>query len=107
MRQVKRRLDNRTYRQAYKCRDDIHLMVKNAKTYNQEGSWVWNDAVALQEAFDAAYDQHVRGTDLPGIEEGQEDAPPAAADDADDAPSSARPRIKLSVKRGRVAPDDE
>lgn len=70
MRQIKRRIDNRTFRSVATCRDEFHLMVSNAKTYNQEGSWVYNDAVELQAAFDRTYDLVTRGSGLPGAEGG-------------------------------------
>ncbi|TKY84939.1 hypothetical protein EX895_006019 [Sporisorium graminicola] len=68
MRQIKRRIDNRTFRRVDTCRDEFHLMVRNAKTYNQEGSWVYNDAVELQKAFDTTYDMLCRLSGLPGSE---------------------------------------
>ncbi|KAN0060922.1 ATP-dependent DNA helicase Snf21 [Thecaphora frezii] len=68
MRQIKRRIDNRTFRRVDSCRDEFHLMVRNAKTYNQEGSWVYNDAVELQKAFDKTYDMLCKSSGLPGSE---------------------------------------
>ncbi|KAJ9477540.1 Transcription regulatory protein SNF2 [Pseudozyma hubeiensis] len=68
MRQIKRRIDNRTFRRVDTCRDEFHLMVRNAKTYNQEGSWVYNDAVEMQKAFDTTYDMLCRFSGLPGSE---------------------------------------
>lgn len=41
-------------------------MFANAKLYNQEGSWVWLDAVELQKVFDEAYEKFCANTDLPG-----------------------------------------
>ncbi|KDN52546.1 hypothetical protein K437DRAFT_232182 [Tilletiaria anomala UBC 951] len=66
MRQIKRRIDNRTYRDVASCKSDIHLMFDNARIYNQEGSWVWNDANILQKAFDDKYDEVIVGSGLPG-----------------------------------------
>lgn len=70
LRQIKRRLDNKVYKTVSECRDDFHLMAANAKTYNEEGSWVYVDAVELQGAFDAMYNQLVPGSGLPGAEGG-------------------------------------
>lgn len=42
-------------------------MFNNARQYNQEGSWVVNDANELQKAFEAEYTNQTNGTDLPGI----------------------------------------
>ena len=47
-------------------------MFNNARTYNQEGSWVYVDANEMEKAFNAAFQKHVAGTDMPG-------APPANA----------------------------
>lgn len=122
MRQIKRRIDNRTFRRVDTCRDEFHLMVRNAKTYNQEGSWVYNDAVELQKAFDTTYDMLCRFSGLPGSEnEGEaaagdtsvNDTQNEAEDDNDDGgedddedgkPVAAAPRgIKIRLgKRSKV-----
>ncbi|GAC97069.1 ATP dependent chromatin remodeling factor [Pseudozyma hubeiensis SY62] len=82
MRQIKRRIDNRTFRRVDTCRDEFHLMVRNAKTYNQEGSWVYNDAVELQKAFDTTYDMLCRFSGLPGSEnEGETQAGDTSVND--------------------------
>lgn len=66
MRQIKRRLTNRTYRTVSACRDDFLQMFANAKIYNQEGSWVWVDADELQKVFNEAYENFCANSDLPG-----------------------------------------
>ncbi|CDW98397.1 hypothetical protein [Sporisorium scitamineum] len=102
MRQIKRRIDNRTFRRVDTCRDEFHLMVRNAKTYNQEGSWVYNDAVELQKAFDTTYDMLCRFSGLPGSEnEGEAQAG-----------GDAGIKIKLGkrskpIKKGKHESDDE
>ncbi len=45
-------------------------MFNNARTYNQEGSWVYNDADEMEKVFDTSFNRTIVGTDLPG-------APPA------------------------------
>ena len=121
MRQIKRRIDNRTFRRVDTCRDEFHLMVRNAKTYNQEGSWVYNDAVELQKAFDTTYDMLCRFSGLPGSENegevvaGAEDGVDGRdeADDDDEDKPVAQPRgikIKLGkrkIKKGKVESDEE
>jgi ATP-dependent helicase STH1/SNF2 len=130
MRQIKRRIDNRTFRRVDTCRDEFHLMVRNAKTYNQEGSWVYNDAVELQKAFDATYDMLCRFSGLPGSEnEGEvpsgggetrdtsvagDDDEEGDEDEEDEKPHVAAPRgIKIKLgkrskpKKGRESDDDE
>ncbi|KAJ3035239.1 hypothetical protein HDV00_004147 [Rhizophlyctis rosea] len=44
--------------------DDFHLMFANAMQYNQEGSWVYNDAVEMKKIFDAKIEELVPGGDL-------------------------------------------
>ncbi len=76
MKQIKRKI-TKGYKDVKSCRDDVHLMFNNARTYNQEGSWVWTDAQTLQEVWDSTYDSIVVGSGLPGSEEA------GAADTAD------------------------
>lgn len=45
-------------------------MFANARQYNQEGSWVVNDANELQKAFEAEFARQTQGTDLPGMSGG-------------------------------------
>lgn len=125
LRQIRRRIDNRTYRTVTACREDVELMVNNAKTYNQEGSWVYNDAVEIWNAFEAKYDEVARFSGLPGSENegavGMNGDAEEEEDDDDDAgrmlgsnaqapaastPQAAgtRPKIRLSMKgRGNRA----
>ena len=44
----------------------MRLMFNNARTYNQEGSWVYVDAEEMEKAFDAAFAKHIVGSGLPG-----------------------------------------
>jgi ATP-dependent helicase STH1/SNF2 len=46
-------------------------MFSNAKTYNQEGSWVYVDAQEMERVFDEKFYEVMAGSGLPG-------APPAA-----------------------------
>lgn len=131
--QIKRRIDNKTYKSVSECREDIHLMVRNAKTYNEEGSWVYVDAVELQAAFDKTYDQLVPGSGLPGSDE-TEDGGEAGAnghdrssardgtepgDDDAETPSAAfastpaastpvsQPKMKIKLKRRNEHMDED
>ena len=44
----------------------MRLMFNNARTYNQEGSWVYVDAEEMEKAFDAAFTRVINGSGLPG-----------------------------------------
>jgi ATP-dependent helicase STH1/SNF2 len=46
------------------------LMFNNARTYNQEGSWVYVDAEEMEKVFMATWNRVIVGSGLPG-------APPA------------------------------
>lgn len=41
-------------------------MFNNARTYNQEGSWVYNDAEEMEKVFSATYSRVIIGSGLPG-----------------------------------------
>jgi len=45
---------------------DWKLMFNNARTYNQEGSWVYNDAEEMEKVFNATYSRVIIGSGLPG-----------------------------------------
>jgi len=41
-------------------------MFRNARTYNQEGSWVYMDADEMEKVFDATFERVTVGSGLPG-----------------------------------------
>lgn len=109
LRQIKRRIDNKTYTNVHHCKDDIHLMAANAKMYNEEGSWVYVDAVELQAAFDKMYSSLIPGSGLPGAE-GPDDPGAGATRNGSAAPaggsgSSSAP--KSNGGQSRQEDDDE
>lgn len=57
LRQIRKRIESKAYKSLEACKNDFHLMFNNARTYNQEGSLVWNDAEELQKVFDETYEQ--------------------------------------------------
>ncbi|PPQ90452.1 hypothetical protein CVT25_014970 [Psilocybe cyanescens] len=67
---LRKRASSNYYKSVQTYRDDFHLMFSNARTYNQEGSWVYIDADEMEKVFNAAWDRVIVGSDLPG-------APPA------------------------------
>lgn len=68
--QLRKYAKSNYYRNVNAFRDDWRLMFNNARTYNQEGSWVYVDAEEMEKVFNATWDRVIAGTDLPG-------APPA------------------------------
>jgi len=47
---------------------DWRLMFDNARTYNQEGSWVYNDAEQMHKVLEATFRQLTFNSGLPGAE---------------------------------------
>ncbi|BGP26359.1 ATP-dependent helicase STH1/SNF2 [Rhodotorula toruloides] len=55
LKEIKRKVNNGTYPDTDAFARDIHLMLNNAMTYNEEGSIVYEDARLLGETFNVAY----------------------------------------------------
>lgn len=91
-------------------RDDWRLLFDNARTYNQEGSWVYVDAEEMEKVFDVAFNQHIAGTGLPGAPPGQEASSSMLnAYDSALTPMDEDERLPPKIKNGRrmVMSDDE
>ena len=90
-------------------RDDVRLMFTNARTYNQEGSWVYIDAVEMEKVFDAAYTRHVASSGLPGAD--MSAAGGGGLDEAltpmDEDREEGRPPTKTKSGRKQIVSDDE
>lgn len=82
-------------------------MFNNARTYNQEGSWVYVDAEEMEKVFNAQYERLIVGSELPGA--------PAALNGSSSAYDSAltpmdedeRLPLKGKSTRKQVLSDDE
>lgn len=55
---ILQRINSPYYSTWQECAKDFYLMFQNAMTYNEEGSFVYLDAVALQNVFNSAVQQH-------------------------------------------------
>ncbi|CCL99639.1 uncharacterized protein FIBRA_01659 [Fibroporia radiculosa] len=103
---LRKRLQSNYYKNVLDFREDWRLMFNNARTYNQEGSWVYVDAEEMEKVFNAAYDRLIAGSSLPG-------APPALPAPSGTYDSALTPvedeRIPAKVKGGRkqILSDDE
>lgn len=101
---LRKRLSSNYYKNVLDFREDWRLMFNNARTYNQEGSWVYVDADEMEKVFNATFDRAIAGTDLPG-------APPGAAAPSNDVVMSPaedhRPLPKGKHARKQVISDDE
>lgn len=70
---LRKRANSAYYKNVNAFLDDWRLMFNNARTYNQEGSWVYVDAEEMERVFKATWNRVIVGSDFPG-------APRAAAD---------------------------
>jgi transcription initiation factor TFIID subunit 2 len=48
---MKAKLDNKIYKDRAEFESDFKLMIQNAKIYNAPLSFVFNEAIALEKAF--------------------------------------------------------
>ncbi|PIL29895.1 hypothetical protein GSI_07805 [Ganoderma sinense ZZ0214-1] len=105
---IRKRISSHYYKNVLDFREDMRLMFNNARTYNQEGSWVYVDAEEMEKAFDAAFVKNVVGSGLPG-------APSASAASGSTGYESAltpveddeRPAPRSKSARKTVISDDE
>ncbi|KAJ3335051.1 hypothetical protein HDU91_002381, partial [Kappamyces sp. JEL0680] len=56
---IQHRINSPYYTSPQACAQDFQLMFRNAMTYNQEGSDVYNDAVALQQIFFSTFNAFI------------------------------------------------
>lgn len=66
-------------------------MFDNAKTYNQEDSWVYQDAVEMQKVLESVFHRRTIGSGLPGAKAGNGRAANFSVhEDDDDVPRAPR-----------------
>ncbi|KAI0353138.1 hypothetical protein OH77DRAFT_1458548 [Trametes cingulata] len=105
---IRKRISSHYYKNVLDFREDMRLMFKNARTYNQEGSWVYIDADEMEKVFDATFAKVINGSGLPGAPSGGAGGSSGGYDsaltpmDEDDRPA---PRAKSARKQ--VISDDE
>jgi ATP-dependent helicase STH1/SNF2 len=63
--QIRKRVGGSYYRSISQFKDDWHLMFNNARTYNQEGSIVYEDANQMQQVFDEMLEKTTAGLEIP------------------------------------------
>ncbi|EKM60438.1 uncharacterized protein PHACADRAFT_179732 [Phanerochaete carnosa HHB-10118-sp] len=102
---IRKRITSNYYKSVLDFREDWRLMFNNARTYNQEGSWVYNDADEMEKIFNATFDRTIVGSGLPGAPagagSGAYDSAPTPMDDDE------RPLPKSKNGRKQVLSDDE
>ncbi|THH13199.1 hypothetical protein EW146_g6993 [Bondarzewia mesenterica] len=106
---LRKRISSHQYKTVTQFRDDVRLMFSNARTFNQEGSWVYMDAVEMENVFNSVYQRVIVGSGLPGAEPA-----PSAADTSggmDEAltpmDEDERPVPKSKNGRKQIVSDDE
>jgi len=72
-------------------------MFRNARTYNQEGSWVYVDAEEMEKVFQETFDRLLTGSGIPGSDESNAPVAPTL--------SRNKGSVKLNVRQ--VVSDDD
>ncbi|CEL58210.1 ATP-dependent helicase STH1/SNF2 [Rhizoctonia solani AG-1 IB] len=111
MSHMRKRSSGTYYKTVTQYRDDWRLMFNNARTYNQEDSWVYQDANEMQKVFEEVFLRETAGTDMPGAEplnsanpiHPGNTSPLSAADD--DEPAPRLPGHK-SLRRASVSDEE-
>lgn len=86
-------------------------MFNNARTYNQEGSWVYIDAEEMEKVFHAALERFVSGSGFPGAQGGGAIASGSGLYDGaltplDEDEPVTRPRAKSASRKAVISDDD-
>jgi len=102
---IRKRTNANTYKTVTAYRADWKLMFDNARTYNQEGSWVYIDAEEMEKVFEAAYGRHVANAGFPGSPGGVVASGSGYDVMEDDEPVS-RPRAKSANRKAVISDDD-
>lgn len=106
LKQIKRRIESHSYENLHALQADFHLMFNNARTYNQEGSFVWNDAEELQHVFDTTLaevqqefkDENMEpSNDIPSVKN-ESGHPDTMSESMSEVEEMAEPRPKVGMK---------
>lgn len=68
MSHMRKRASTNYYKTVTAYLDDWRLMFNNARTYNQEGSWVYIDANEMQKVLEDTFRRETVNSGLPGAE---------------------------------------
>lgn len=63
---LRKRMNAGNYKSITQFKEEWKLMFDNARTYNQEGSWVYVDAEEMEKVFFATLEKVTAGSGLPG-----------------------------------------
>ncbi|KAG6371548.1 SNF2-family ATP dependent chromatin remodeling factor snf21 [Boletus reticuloceps] len=111
---IRKRVTGGYYKSITQYKEDWQLMFDNARTYNQEGSWVYIDAEEMEKVFRATLAKATTGTDLPGAAPLPSQTAPSASgsyDSAltpmDDEEHPQRGRARSAGRKQVLSDDDE
>lgn len=84
-------------------------MFNNARTYNQEGSWVYIDAEEMEKVFEAAVARYLVGSGLPGAtgSSGSFASGSGGYDAMEEDEPVSRPRSKSANRKAIISDDDD
>ena len=88
-------------------RNEWRLLFNNARTYNVEGSMVYNDADEMEKILNEVFDRMTVGTDLPGAVAGSASASVPTPGDDDDKPVPSRRMGGRTSSKQILSDDDE
>jgi len=103
---IRKRTNSNVYKTVTAYRADWRLMFGNARTYNQEGSWVYIDAEEMEKVFEAAFQRHVANAGFPGSSGGDVASGSGAYDAMDDDEPLPPPRSKSANRKAVISDDD-
>jgi ATP-dependent helicase STH1/SNF2 len=108
---LRKRTNAGFYKSIAHYKEDWKLMFNNARTYNQEGSWVYVDAEEMEKVFYSTLERLTAGSGLPGAPLALSGPSSSAAYDSaltpmdeDERPQRGRAR---SAGRKQIISDDE
>ncbi|KIK14402.1 hypothetical protein PISMIDRAFT_688007 [Pisolithus microcarpus 441] len=110
---LRKRMNAGYYKSITQFKEDWKLMFDNARTYNQEGSWVYVDAEEMEKVFFITLEKVTAGSGLPGASPSP-NAPSASGSydsaltpmDEDERPQQQRGRPRGNSRK-LVVSDDE
>jgi len=112
---IRKRSSGSHYKTVTQYINDWRLMFNNARTYNQEGSWVYVDAEEMQKVLESTFRQQTVGSGLPGAEPGGGASSglaglaafEAAGGDLDDDDIPRAPKSSKGSRIGKLVQSDE
>ncbi|KAB5593830.1 SNF2-family ATP-dependent chromatin remodeling factor snf21 [Ceratobasidium theobromae] len=84
MSHLRKRAAGGYYKTVAAYREDWRLMFNNARTYNQEDSFVYKDAEEMQKVLEEVFTRETAGTDMPGADPHPGNTSPLSGADEDE-----------------------